>query len=152
MISYRLISLPEGVPCSFPGFVQCLVWIRLMCADDWPLQSRIFVMDSLGTVCSSSTPGSSLCMANFHKSHLPLEPSLTHLWACGSIGIFLPFCLARAAVSPAQVGGKWATSLGAHTDACCDSFDRESSCAWLHFPILLGLTLLPAWLVRSQMD
>lgn len=48
MISYRLISLPEGVPCRFPGFVQCLVWIRLMCADDWSLQSRIFVMDILG--------------------------------------------------------------------------------------------------------
>lgn len=57
MISYRLISVPEGVPCKFPGFVQCPVWIRLMCAGDWALQSRIFAMDSLGYSLQQQYPG-----------------------------------------------------------------------------------------------
>lgn len=113
-------------------------------------RARHLLWTSLGTVCSSSTPGSSLGMADFHKSHLPhwIHPSCT-TEACGSICIFLPSCLARTAVCLAQVGGKKATSLGARTDACCGSFDREFSHGWLHSPFLLGLCSFLACLLSD---
>lgn len=140
---------------SHVGFLGlCSAWF----GSDWCVlmtglcRAGYLLWTSLGTVCSSSTPGSSIGMADFHKSHLPHwnHPSCTSE-ACGGICMFLPSCLARTAVSLAQVGGTQATSLGAHTDACCDSFDRESSRGWLHSPFLLGLTLFPSWLVCSQM-